>query len=240
VAAVKKWIGDRTVMKFLKRLNIAFEGRRAALMHLTQLPTLEEAIAAMGQKETRLKQIEKVEVIPKPTYYVSNRQETRDCHNCGVNGHLSENCLAPRHGRGRGYGRGNYRGVRGRNAGNSSNFSYQWIARANMPVMDEGQGQSSSEQNEVKKGEQQTDTSFGNFAHFVYTNEGKIESASIARYRLNSEWVLDSGATKHVSGSIGEFESYSHALQCINKQFKLLMVHLSQSRKGGSPMYNKY
>jgi hypothetical protein len=99
-------------------------------------------------------------------------------------------------------------GFRGRNAGNSSNFSYQWIARANMPVMDEGQGQSSSEQNEVKKGEQQTDTSFGNFAHFVYTNEGKIESASIAMDRLNSEWVLDSGATKHVSGSIGEFESY--------------------------------
>lgn len=43
----------------------AFEGRRAAPMHLPQLPTLEEAIAAMAQEETRLKQIEKVEVVPR-------------------------------------------------------------------------------------------------------------------------------------------------------------------------------
>ena len=34
-------------------------------MHLPQLPTLEEAIAAMAQEEARLKQIEKVEVVPK-------------------------------------------------------------------------------------------------------------------------------------------------------------------------------
>lgn len=71
-------------------------------MHLPQLPTLEEAIAAMAQEETRLKQIEKVEVVPKPAYYVSNRQETRDCYNCGINGHLSQNCFIPRRGRGRG------------------------------------------------------------------------------------------------------------------------------------------
>lgn len=175
VAAAKKWIEDRRVLKFLKGLHSAFEGRRAALMHLPQLPTLEEAIAAMAQEETRLKQIEKAEVVPKPAYYVSNRQETRDCYNCGINGHLSQNCFAPRRGRGRGYGRGNYRGVRGRNAGNSNNFSYQRSARANMSGMDEGQGQSSSGQNEVKKGEQQTDASFGHFAHFVYTDEGEAE-----------------------------------------------------------------
>jgi hypothetical protein len=30
-------------------------------------------------------------------------------------------------------------------------------------------------------------------------------------YRLNSEWILDSGASKHVAGSIGEFESYRSA-----------------------------
>jgi hypothetical protein len=112
VAAVKKWIEDKRVMKFLKGLNLAFEGRRAALMHLPQLPTLEEAIAAMAQEETRLKQMEKVEVVPKPAYYVSNRQETRDCHNCGIKGHLSHNCFAPRRGHGRVYGRGNFRGVK--------------------------------------------------------------------------------------------------------------------------------
>jgi hypothetical protein len=60
-------------------------------------------------------------------------------------------------------------------------------------------------------GEQQADASFGHFAHFVYSNEGKTESASIAMHRLNSEWILDSGASKHVVGSIGEFESYRPA-----------------------------
>ena len=45
-------------------------------------------------------------------------------------------------------------------------------------------------------------------AHFVYSDEGKTESASIAMHRLNSEWILDFGASKHVVGSIGEFESY--------------------------------
>ena len=146
-----------------------------------------------------------MEVVPKPAYYVSNRPETRDCHNCGVRGHLSYNCTAPRRGQGRGYTRGNYRGVRGRNAGHSN---YQGSARANMSVMDEGPSQASSGHNEVKKGDQPTDASFGHFAHFVYTDEGKTESASIATHKLNSDWILDSRASKHVAGCIGEFESY--------------------------------
>jgi hypothetical protein len=56
---VKKWIEDKRVMKFLKGLNLAFEGRRDVLMHLPQLPTLEEAIAAMAREEIRMKQMEK-------------------------------------------------------------------------------------------------------------------------------------------------------------------------------------
>ena len=137
---------------------------------------------------------------------MSNRPEYRDCRNCGIRGHISYNCTAPRRGQGRGYSRGNYRGVRGRNAGHSN---YQMSARANMSVMDEGSSQPSSSQNEVKKGDQPTHASFGHFAHFVYTNEGKIESASLATHKLNSEWILDSGASKYVDGCIGEFESYT-------------------------------
>ena len=205
VAAAKKWIEDRRVLKFLKGLHRSFEGRRAALMHLPQLPTLEEAIAAMGQEETRLKQVEKGEVVSKPAYYVSKRPENRDCHTCGIRGHLSYDCTAPRRGQGRGYSRGNYRGTRGRNTGYSN---YQGGARANMSVMDEGPSQASSGQNGMKKGDQATDTSFRQFAHFVYTDEGKTECASLATHRLNSDWILDSGASKHVAGCIGEFESY--------------------------------
>jgi hypothetical protein len=33
----------------------------------------------------------------------------------------------------------------------------------------------------------------------------------LAMHILNSEWILDSGAFKHVAGSIGELESYKPA-----------------------------
>jgi hypothetical protein len=49
-------------------------------MHLPPLSTPEEAIAAMAQEVTRLKQMKKMEAVHKPAY-VSNRQETCDCHN---------------------------------------------------------------------------------------------------------------------------------------------------------------
>jgi hypothetical protein len=78
-----------------------------------------------------------------------------------------------------------------------------------MSAMDEGQGQPSSGQSEVKKGEQQTNANFGDFTHFVYSDEGKTESASIAMHKLYSEWILDSGASRHVASGFGEFESYS-------------------------------
>jgi hypothetical protein len=32
---------------------------------------------------------------------------------------------------------------------------------------------------------------------------------SIATHNVDSEWILDSGASKHVTGSISEFDSYS-------------------------------
>jgi hypothetical protein len=58
-------------------------------MQLSQLLTLEEAIASMAQEGTRVKQIEKVEVVPKPAHYMLNRQEADARYDCGVNGHLS-------------------------------------------------------------------------------------------------------------------------------------------------------
>ena len=46
------------------------------------------------------------------------------------------------------------------------------------------------------------------YANFVDTNEGNIEHASIAAHKINSEWVLDSGASQHVAGDFNEFTSY--------------------------------
>ena len=124
VVAAKNWIEGRRVLKFLKGLDKNFENRRASLMHQTQLPSLEAAIAAITQEETRLKCNEKGGSTQRPAYHVFERQETRDCYNCGVSGHLIHQCTdPPRRGRGgfRGnrYNRGYYRGApRGRYGGN--------------------------------------------------------------------------------------------------------------------------
>jgi hypothetical protein len=94
VVAAKKWIEGKRVLKFLKGLNPNFENRRENLLHETQLPSLEAAIA---QEETRLKCNKNGEFTQRPAYLVFDRQETRDCYNCGVNGHLGHQCTTPPH-----------------------------------------------------------------------------------------------------------------------------------------------
>jgi hypothetical protein len=70
------------------------------------------------------------------------------------------------------------------------------------------QNQGSATKGEVKKGEQQGETSFEQFAHFVYT-KGNTENVSLAACMLDSKWVLDSEASKHVTSNIREFELYT-------------------------------
>jgi hypothetical protein len=36
---------------------------------------------------------------------------------------------------------------------------------------------------------------FGHFAHFVYNNEAKLANIAVAEHKVNSEGVLDSGAS---------------------------------------------
>jgi hypothetical protein len=85
---VQKWIERRWVMKFLKGLNSSFEGRRAALLHQPNLPSLKETIAEMTQEEVRLKLEKGGESIPSPTYFIVERKENGDCYHFGENGHL--------------------------------------------------------------------------------------------------------------------------------------------------------
>ncbi|XP_037480393.1 uncharacterized protein LOC119357603 [Triticum dicoccoides] len=189
----RKWVEDRRVLKFLKGLDSMFENRRAILMQQAELPSLRDAIAAIAQKETRLKAVERSKVASRPAYHIMNRPETRDCHNCGLKGHLSYQCTAPskrdNKGRGgyrgsyRGDGRGYYRGSNNRGRSAPSNYNnynrYQGEARANVSVMSEGQSSSShsqdmrnEQQGQDKRNEQQAETVFGDFAHFVYSDEG--------------------------------------------------------------------
>ena len=50
VAWVKKWVEKKRVLQFLRGLNPEFEERRAALFHQPNLPSLDEAIAAMHRR----------------------------------------------------------------------------------------------------------------------------------------------------------------------------------------------
>jgi hypothetical protein len=78
VAWVKKWVERKRVLSFLRGLNLEFEGRRDALFHQANLPSLEEAIAAMAQEETRLKVIKGNTLNSlSQAYVVVGSQETR-------------------------------------------------------------------------------------------------------------------------------------------------------------------
>jgi hypothetical protein len=211
IAAARKWIERRRVMKFLKGLNSEFEGRRAALYHQPSLPTLEDAIAAIAQEEVRLKLTKSNTTTPsRPAFVVTQSLETRDCFNCGENGHLSQNCTAPRRGirgRGRGYNRDGLSRGRGRGRGYSSG------PRANVAVSEEESLGTSHE--ELKKEANVTndggygDFSFDKFAHLAYTDEGNYAHASTSLHKSCSNWILDSGASKHVTGTFKEFDSYT-------------------------------
>ena len=201
IVSAKQWIERRRVIQLLKGLNPSFEGRRANLFHQPKLPSIGEVIAAMAQEEMRLKLGKGGEPVSNPAFFMTERQETRDCYNCGKPGHLSYDCTAPRRGRGRGYNRGFYRGGRGRGGHNNS-----VPPRAHVAVPKDGQ-QSAAANEENKKGGQE-DATFGSFAHFAHANEGNIEKASIATHKIYPEWILDSGASKHVTSNTREFESY--------------------------------
>lgn len=79
------------------------------------------------------------------------------------------------------------------------------VCKANLAAPEEGT--SSASQGESKR-KNQEDNSFGNFAHFAYTDEGNVANASIFTHKSCPDWILDSGASKHVTGNSKEFESY--------------------------------
>jgi hypothetical protein len=111
---VHKWVEDRRVTHFLKNLDPEFESRRAAFCHQESLPTMDEAVSAMINEESRLR----VMTANDPVKSAYTATDDRDCYNCGEKGHLSYNCPHPRGSGERGGGtrgatRSTYRGGRG-------------------------------------------------------------------------------------------------------------------------------
>ncbi len=198
IAKMRKWIERRRVIEFLKGLNPEFEGRKDAMFHQTTLPTLDEAIAAMAQDELKRK------VLPKatppsssPTYAMLQGKETRECFNCGEMGHLMRDCRAPRkpsYGRGRSGDRGGARGGRGYagRANRGRGYEYRGDHRANVVTLEEG-----------CSGPTNVDV-----ANLVHSISGNSNQAFMSINSSHSNWILDSGASRHVTGMCGEFASY--------------------------------
>ncbi|KAJ6846676.1 uncharacterized protein M6B38_282715 [Iris pallida] len=126
---------ERT-MKFLTGLTAAFAQRTALLLAQPEIPSLEEAISAMIQEETRIRLQTGTSGPPEAKSALAAAssgdpgskgelwQHNRQCYNCGEMGHHRYACTKPPKegnsggGRGRGYigrgrGRGGRRGVRG-------------------------------------------------------------------------------------------------------------------------------
>lgn len=122
----------------------------------------------MAQEEVRLKMTKSEGTVQGHSAFVATeRKEIRDCFNCGITGHLSYECTAPRRGRGRGYNKGSYRGGRGRGGHNNSGPSRAHVAAAEQETASALQGE--------LKNKGQVDNNFGNFAHAVYTKEGEAD-----------------------------------------------------------------
>ncbi|XP_062213125.1 uncharacterized protein LOC133913855 isoform X4 [Phragmites australis] len=218
--AVQKWVEDRRVIHFLKHLDHVFESRRAAFCHLDSLPTLEAVISAMVQEESRLHVMGGNNPV-RSTYTTMNG---RKCYSCGEKWHLSYNCPNPRNhngGRtrirgGRGGSRGGYGGGRGGHGGGrgrghggpsanvASSGEAPFIILMGEQVMQWEQWQKGKASEDSTRTSSQGPVTaaaahFGNFANYARAGEG-TQAHALASYHSHLDWIIDSGAAKHVTG----------------------------------------
>ena len=226
--AVHKWVEDRRVTHFLNNLDPEFESRRAAFCHQESLPTMDEAVSAMIDEDSRLRVMGSGNSM-KPAYVAV---EDRECYNCGEKGHMSYNCPNPRGsgGRGgtrggRGSSRGGYGGGHGYRGGGRGRG--RGGPRANMAVSEDTlsvtlTGEQVKQWEQWQRGkvsESSTSTShdpmtstsnnFGNFADYTRMDEGTRAQALASSCRHHIDWVIDSGASKHVTGMSSSSKTYS-------------------------------
>nr|AAO20078.1 putative polyprotein [Oryza sativa Japonica Group] len=204
IAKMRKWIERRRVIEFLKGLNSEFEGRRDAMFHQTTLPSLDEAIAAMAQEELKKKVLPSATPSsPSPTYVVAQSKETRECFNCGEMGHLIRDYRAPRkpsYGRGRFGDRGGARGGRGyAGRGNRGRgYEYRSDHRANVVTLEESCSGSTNV----------------DVANLVHSSSGNSNQAFMSINSSHSNWILDSGASRHVTVNLVSISSLVDHMNC--------------------------
>ncbi|KAF9661127.1 hypothetical protein SADUNF_Sadunf19G0035400 [Salix dunnii] len=155
----------------------------------------------------------------------------REALNCGEVGHLEQACTKPpkeRNSGGRGQTRGRGCGRRGRRGSGRGGY------RANLMVADdEGEADVvfTDEDHEFlemlkrkrrvavdgdRKGANEdastSTSSRGNFASYAHSAKGTHDTHALASISTSRslEWIVETGASRHVIGTASEFSSYSH------------------------------
>ncbi|XP_020248187.1 uncharacterized protein LOC109825723 [Asparagus officinalis] len=221
---------QKRTMSFLRGLAPAYEQRTTLLLTQTKFPPLEKAVSAMIQEESRIRLRSGIGGLrgEKSALVVSNpdntrfRRETRQCFNCGEVGHLRQMCPKPPKER-------NW-GERGQTGGHAGRGGRGRVSQgiAHLAVADESQttaGMTGAEiteleelclfklQAEKSKGKGQvtqdlaTTTYFGNFIGYAHATKG-TQVQTLKSTKTHVDWIIDSGASRHVTGTSSEFALY--------------------------------
>jgi hypothetical protein len=223
-------------MHFMRGLNPAFEPRCAVLLAQPKIPSLEETISTMVQEESRIRLQSGAAGLPgvKSALAVSKlgntgyKGETREYYNCGEVGHLKQFCTKPPKernlgGRGQSGGRGQGRG--GRRGGRGGYQAHLTVAEGESEEtvvfteedhefleMLKRKQKAASEGKRVLDDASTSASTRANIASFAHSATGTCDTLALASISTSRspDWIVDSGASRHVTGAAREFSSYTH------------------------------
>jgi Retrotransposon gag protein len=223
-------------MHFMSGLNPAFELRCAVLLAQPKIPALEETISAMVQEESRIRLQSGAARLSgvKSALAVSKlgntgyRGETRECYNYGEVGHLKQFCTKPPNERnlgGRGQSRGRDRDRGGRRGGRGGYQTHLTVVEGESEEtvvfteedhefleMLKRKLKAASEEKRVLDDASTSASSRGNIASFTHSAIGICDTLALASISTtrSPDWIVDYGASRHVTGAAREFSSYTH------------------------------
>ncbi|XP_073112311.1 uncharacterized protein [Elaeis guineensis] len=220
----RKWIERQRLVDFLDGLNPEFEYRRSSILSTQKWPTLDETISLVLSEETRLTTMSssintaiRSALVVQPNTLGSSTpnsaQETQPrprgvkiCDHCHKPGHIKAYCYEL-HGRpNRGRGRGGGRFGRGRGQYNQAHFSSMGdLSVEEIQLLEKFRsGVNISESStSTEDSSNQPASSQGNFAQIGISDQ--IHALNCSNF---FPWVVDSGASNHMTGSFRDFVSY--------------------------------